>query len=198
VCSSSWAWKACGATRCDGAARQTSDETDRRPHLPRQHAQRRQAPHPVRIIDRSDLQGKAGKSNEFDKMVELQETRSSSITRPAPGGRVIPTCRFCSNTVLVGQLATAVMSGTTPIRPAQCRPLDRKPLGRESARGVRSQDVRCDQSSDRSSPLSLTCDVPLYQELLPACGHPRQPSPLAHEWRQPALRQIKSMACIPR
>jgi hypothetical protein len=28
-----------------------------RPHLPRQHAQRRQAPHPVRTIDRSDPQG---------------------------------------------------------------------------------------------------------------------------------------------
>jgi hypothetical protein len=114
------------------------------------------------------------------------------------------------------QLPTAVMSGT--IRPTQCQPLDRRPLGRANARGVRSQYVRRDQSSDRSSPHSLTCDVPLHHELLPAGGDPTQPKPsanpcahwtssivqptrariLSHEWRQPALRQIKNIACVPR
>jgi hypothetical protein len=49
-------------------------------HLARRHARRRQDSQPVRARDGSHPQGKAGKPNEFGKMVKLQEAENQIVT----------------------------------------------------------------------------------------------------------------------
>jgi hypothetical protein len=83
-----WDYRELGERIADGLTLRASGSSDPGPHLPRQHAQRRQAPQPVRAIDRSHTQepapakagGKAGKPNEFGKMVKLQEAEKQIIT----------------------------------------------------------------------------------------------------------------------